>query len=192
MSKPEPTHFADVKAFRKWLAANHKKQTELWVGFYKVGSGIPTVSYKEAVDEALCFGWIDGVRNAVDETRYMNRFTPRTKTSTWSAVNIKRFAELEAEGRVTKAGRAAFEARRDDRSGIYSYEQRQRGLTPAYEARLRKDRKAWMFFERQPPSYRKIAGHWVVSAKQEATRERRFAELVRDCREGLRIKLLRR
>jgi len=185
-------HFDGAAAFRGWLEANGGSAAEIWVGFYRKDSGRGGLSYPEAVDEALCFGWIDGIRRKIDGESYANRFTPRRKGSAWSRVNIARVGELEAAGRMAPAGLAAFAARTDGNSGVYSFEQREAGLSPEYEARLAEDAAARAFWERQPPSYRRIAGWWVMSAKREDTRERRLATLTNDCREGRRIALLRR
>jgi len=189
----DPIFFADAAAFRRWLHVNHQRRTAAWIGYHRVDSGTPSVTWSEAVDVALSFGWSDGVRRRIDNTRYMNRFTPRKPGSNWSLRNINRIRELIAEGLVEPAGLAAFEARRDDRSGVYSFEQADGGtLPPEYEAELRANAAASAFFDRQPPGYRRISIHWVLSAKQEATRQRRLRQLIADSAEGLRIALLRR
>jgi uncharacterized protein YdeI (YjbR/CyaY-like superfamily) len=175
----EPTFFATPADFRTWLERHHESQSELIVGFHKRGSGRPSITWPEAVDQALCFGWIDGVRRRTDDTSYRIRFTPRKARSTWSAVNIKRMKELVAEGLVAPAGLAAFERRADDRTAIYSYEQRKSArLEPDQERRLRADERARAFFEAQTPSYRRAAIHWVMSAKKPETRERRLTQLI--------------
>jgi uncharacterized protein YdeI (YjbR/CyaY-like superfamily) len=175
----EPTFFATPADFRAWLERHHESHSELIVGFHKMGSGRPSITWPEAVDQALCFGWIDGVRRRIDDTSYSIRFTPRKARSTWSAVNIRRMNELVGEGLVAPAGLAAFERRADDRSAIYSYEQRKAArLEPDQERRLRADERARAFFEAQPPSYRRAAIHWVTSAKKPETRERRLAQLI--------------
>jgi uncharacterized protein YdeI (YjbR/CyaY-like superfamily) len=175
----EPTFFATPADFRAWLERHHESHSELIVGFHKRGSGRPSITWPEAVDQALCFGWIDGVRRRIDDASYSIRFTPRKARSTWSAVNIKRMKELVEEGLVAPAGMAAFERRADDRSAIYSYEQRKAAeLEPDQERRLRADERAWAFFEAQPPSYRRAAIHWVTTAKKPETRERRLAQLI--------------
>jgi uncharacterized protein YdeI (YjbR/CyaY-like superfamily) len=177
----DPIYFATRDDLRAWFERHHASERELVVGFYKKGSGVPSITWPEAVDEALCVGWIDGVRQGVDDQRYSNRFTPRTKRSTWSAVNIKRAKELIELGRMRPAGIDAFERRTDDRSAIYSYEQRRNAtLEPAHERRFRRNRAAWTFFQAQPPGYRRTAIHWVVSAKKAETRERRLATLIED------------
>jgi uncharacterized protein YdeI (YjbR/CyaY-like superfamily) len=183
----EATYFSSPEEWRRWLARHHATARELLVGFYKAGTGHPTMTWPQSVDEALCHGWIDGVRRRVDEERYTIRFTPRTATSTWSAVNIRRMAELEAEGRVQPAGRAAFARRQERRSGVYSYEQRPEAFPEPYASALRRKAKAWAFFERQPPSYRRAVIWWVISARQEATREKRLAELIADSTRGTRL-----
>ena len=183
----DPTFFPKPADFRKWLTKFHATETELWVGFYKTGSGRPSITWPEAVDEALCFGWIDGVRYRVDDASYKIRFTPRKAGSVWSAVNVKRVEALTAEGRMRPAGLRAYEARKENRSGVYSYEQRRDAFDAPYEAVLRADPAAWAFFSAQPPSYRRAAVWWVVSAKQEATRLRRLARLVELSAAGERI-----
>jgi uncharacterized protein YdeI (YjbR/CyaY-like superfamily) len=177
---PSPRFFRDAAALQRWFAAHHARASELQLGYWKVGSGKPSVSWPESVDEALCVGWIDGVRRRIDEASYTIRFTPRKPTSIWSAVNIARVAALQAEGRMQPAGLAAFAARRENRSGVYSFEQRSIELPEAYAATLRADPAAWADFQARPPSYRKAAMWWIVSAKQEATRLRRLQVLI-DC-----------
>jgi uncharacterized protein YdeI (YjbR/CyaY-like superfamily) len=175
----EPTFFATPADFRAWLERHHESDSELIVGFHKRDSGRPSITWPEAVDQALCFGWIDGVRRRIDDTSYSIRFTPRKARSTWSAVNIERMNELVDEGLVAPAGRAAFERRTDDRTAVYSYEQRRSAkLEPDQERRLRADARAWAFFEAQPPSYRRAAIHWVTSAKKPETRDRRLQQLI--------------
>jgi uncharacterized protein YdeI (YjbR/CyaY-like superfamily) len=175
----EPTFFATPVDFRAWLERHHESHSELIVGFHKRGSGRPSITWPEAVDQALCFGWIDGVRRRIDDTSYSIRFTPRKARSTWSAVNIRRMKELLDEGVVVPAGLAAFEGRTDERTAIYSYEQRKAAkLEPDQERRLRADERALAFFEAQPPSYRRAAVHWVTIAKKPETRERRLEQLI--------------
>lgn len=170
---------------------NHAKATELWVGYYKMSSKRPSITWPESVDEALCFGWIDGLRKSIDEESYKIRFTPRKKTSIWSAVNVARVAELEKLGKMTEAGRVAFSHRRDDRTGIYGHDRKTEAALPAtWQAKLEKDRVAWAWFSARAPSYRRTAIHWVMSAKQEATRERRFEELLSASRRGTTVKPL--
>ena len=181
--------FATAAEWRAWLEEHHATEDELVVGFHKRGSGKPSMTWSESVDEALCFGWIDAVRRGLDDESYSIRFTHRKPSSTWSAINVAKVATLEEQGRMTEAGRAAFARRRADRTGIYSYEQ------PAAEfddSALRADPDAWAFWERQPSSYKKVVAHWVTRAKKPETREKRLAELVRDSAAGLRIKSQRR
>ena len=181
----KPTFFATPADLRGWLEEHHAQAGELWVGFHKKGSGRASITWPEAVDEALSFGWIDGVRKGIDESSYAIRFTPRRPRSVWSAANTKRVEELTRLGRMHPAGVAAFEARKEERSGIYSYEQgRSVELDEPYERELRANQKAWDFFQRQPPSYRRAATWWVVSAKKEETRRRRLATLIADSEAG--------
>ena len=183
----EVLFFATSDDWRRWLAEHYAERQQVWVGIYKKASGRPSLDWPQSVDQALCFGWIDGLRKRVDDDRCVIRFTPRTPDSTWSAVNRKRVPELEAMGLMQPAGRAAFARRREQRSGIYSYEQRPADLPEAYGARLRADERAWAFWQAQPPGYRKTATWWVVSAKQEETRLRRLAALIDECANGRRI-----
>ena len=171
-------YFKSSNDFRKWLQKNHATTQELWIGYYKKSSGKPSLTWQESVDEALCFGWIDGIRKRVDDLRYTIRFTPRRRQSIWSAVNIRRARELSDQGLMTPPGTAAFDARKEYRSGIYSYEQSAANLDGPYEKRLKQNKAAWDFFYAQPPSYRKAIGWWIVSAKQEITRLRRLQKLV--------------
>ena len=190
-SVPTPTnvtYFKTAAGLRRWLKANHQKAQELWVGFYKRGSGRASITWPESVDEALCAGWIDGVRKNIDADRYTIRFSPRRTTSVWSAVNMKRMQALTEAGRVLPAGEQAFAARRENRSGIYSYEQRPVDLVEPYASVLRKSRKAAAFFDAQPPGYRKMMGWYVVSAKREATRLARVKTLIDACEKGKRLR----
>jgi uncharacterized protein YdeI (YjbR/CyaY-like superfamily) len=181
----EPTFFATPAEFRAWLRKHHDSASELVVGFFKKGSGKPSITWPEAVDQALCFGWIDGVRRSLDDERYTNRFTPRRPRSNWSAVNIKRAEELIDLGLMHPAGLKAFEARTHVRPGVYSYERRHSiTLDAAYERRFRRNQKAWRYFQAKPPSYRTTAVYWVMSAKKEETRERRLARLIDDSAHG--------
>lgn len=189
----EPTFFATPDEFRAWFAANAGTKTELLVGFYKKGSGLPSITWPEAVDEALCVGWIDGVRKSRDERSYTIRFTPRTPRSIWSAVNIARVAALTTEGRMRPAGLAAFEARTAERSAIYAHEQPEDPtLTPEEEAAFRATPGAWDFFNVQRPSYRRPALWWIVSAKRPETRARRLATLIADSAAGRTLAQLSR
>jgi uncharacterized protein YdeI (YjbR/CyaY-like superfamily) len=173
-------YFPTPRAFREWLERSHLKVEELWVGFYKKGTGRPSITWPESVDEALSFGWIDGLRRSVDDESYCIRFTPRKSSSIWSAVNIRRVRALIAEGRMRPAGLKAFEARKENRSGVYSFEQRPRSLDPPYERMFRKNERAWAFFQSQPPWYRRTSIWWVVSAKKEETRLKRLSTLIDD------------
>jgi len=186
-----PTYFPSPAAFRAWLFEHHATATELVVGFHKTGTGTPSMTWTESVREALCFGWIDGIRRRVDDTRYTIRFTPRRKGSIWSAVNVKHVEELIATGLMQPAGLRAFEARKDAKSGGYSFEQRTMELPAAYTAVFRKHRKAWLWFEASAPSYRKAAVWWVVSAKREETRDRRLQQLITCSAEGARLPQMR-
>ena len=176
----QPTFFSTPVDFRRWLEEHHADASELLVGFHKRASGEASLTWPESVDEALCFGWIDGVRRRIDDTSYSIRFTPRKPGSVWSAVNIAKVDRLEQEGRMTAAGWDAFARRRENRSGIYAYEQRPQELPPEYRALLDQDARAAADFDGRPAWYRKTAIWKVVSAKQEATRLRRLAQLV-DC-----------
>ena len=183
----KPMFFPTPAAFRKWLDANHASATELLVGFYKRDSGKPSITWPESVDQALCFGWIDGVRRRIDDVSYSIRFTPRKRISNWSAINIARVAELTSLGQMRPAGLRAFEQRREDKSAIYAYENAVRTLDPADEKTFRANRKAWQFFNAQAPSYRRVCIYWVTSAKREETRARRLATLINDSANGQRL-----
>jgi len=183
----KPRFFKTPTDFRKWLAAHHDSETEFWVGFYKKDSGKASITWPQSVDEALCFGWIDGIRKSIDEASYKIRFTPRKQLSTWSAVNIKRVGELTEQKLMQKAGLKAFAARQEKRSGIYSYEQRSTDLPTQYAKKLKKNAAAWKFYQVQPPSYRKAVNWWVLSAKQEETRLKRLDKLIDDSAEGRRV-----
>jgi uncharacterized protein YdeI (YjbR/CyaY-like superfamily) len=189
----EPTFFATPEDFRAWLEEHHEAESELLVGFHKKGSGRPSITWPESVDQALCFGWIDGVRRRIDDTAYSIRFTPRKQRSNWSAYNVKRVGELTAEGLMRPAGLAAFERRSDDRTGIYSYEGRQAAaFEPEQERAFKADAAAWAWFQEQTPSYRRTATHWVISAKKPETRERRLQRLIEDSAAGRTIPPLTR
>ena len=188
-----PTFCATPSEFRDWLDANHATALELWVGFHRKGTGRPSITWPESVAEALCVGWIDGVRRSVDDERYAIRFTPRKATSTWSAINVAMMERLIAEGRVRDAGRAAFERRSAAKTAIYSYENRDATAFDAESERaFRKHRKAWAWFEARPASYRKTATWRVMSAKRPETRARRLAELIACSAEGRTIPSLTR
>lgn len=188
----EPHFFETEADLRAWLGANHDTAAELIVGMWKKRTGVPSIHWEELRDQALCFGWIDGIGRRVDDERHQVRITPRRPNSNWSNVNIERVAELEAAGQMTDAGRAAFAKRREDRTGVYSFEGEEAALPAAYEARLRANPAAAEFFDAQPPGYRRTAIHLVMSAKREETRERRLEQLIADSEAGLRIKQLRR
>lgn len=190
----EPVFFATPAAFRAWLDANHATARELWVGFHRKGSGRPSITWPESVAEALCVGWIDGVRRSVDDERYTIRFSPRKAGSTWSAVNIALMERLLAEGRVREAGRRAFERRTTARSGIYAYEQDHGAvvLDADAERRFRSHRAAWAYFQARPASYRKTAIWRVISARRPETRAKRLAELIACSAEGRTIPSLTR
>jgi uncharacterized protein YdeI (YjbR/CyaY-like superfamily) len=175
----EPTFFAAPADFRAWLERHHDSVSELLVGFHKKGSGRPSITWPQSVDQALCFGWIDGVRRRIDDASYSIRFTPRKTRSIWSAVNVKRMGELVEQGLAAPAGLAAFERRTEKRTGIYSYERSTpAALEPEQEARLRANDRAAAWFDAQPPGYRRTAAHWVTSAKRPETRERRLSQLI--------------
>ncbi|HQV70539.1 MAG: YdeI/OmpD-associated family protein [Anaerolineae bacterium] len=183
----DPTFFASAQEMRNWLEKNHASASELLVGYYKVGTGRPSLTWAQSVDEALCFGWIDGLRKGLDEERYTIRFTPRKPASIWSVVNINRVEVLTAEGRMTERGLAAFAARKQNKSGIYSYEQRPAELTEPYKSMMQANAAAWAFFESQPASYKKAAIWWVISAKQEETRQKRLVKLAEFSASGQRL-----
>jgi uncharacterized protein YdeI (YjbR/CyaY-like superfamily) len=175
------TFFTIPSEFRQWLEENYDKNQELWVGFYKKGSGKPSITWPEAVDEALCWGWIDGLRKGIDDVSYMIRFTPRKPRSIWSAINIKRVVELTGLGLMQAAGLQAFEGRKEDKSAIYAYEQKDAAkLDEEYEQQFRTNEKAWDFFQSQAHWYRKTAIWWVISAKKEETKLKRLATLIED------------
>ncbi|HEX6179443.1 MAG TPA: YdeI/OmpD-associated family protein, partial [Thermoanaerobaculia bacterium] len=164
----KPQFFKTAADFRKWLEKNHKTAQELWIGYYKKATGRPSITHAEAVDEALCFGWIDGIRKGIDEESYTNRFTPRKAGSNWSRINIARVAELTRDGRMRKAGLDAFEARDKERPSSYSFEQRDDPhFTPEMEKKFRANKPAWKFWEAQPPGYRRLMTFYVVSAKKD-------------------------
>jgi uncharacterized protein YdeI (YjbR/CyaY-like superfamily) len=175
----KPTFFATPLEFRAWLKRHHAKGRELLVGFYKRASGKPSITWPESVDQALCFGWIDGIRKSIDETSYTIRFTPRKARSTWSTINVNRVKKLTASGLMQPAGLRAFEQRKESKSGIYSYERRHAAKLPSDdERRLRANKKAWAFFRAQPPWYQRTAMHWIISAKKAETRQRRLTVLI--------------
>ncbi|HEX8228495.1 MAG TPA: YdeI/OmpD-associated family protein [Chloroflexia bacterium] len=183
----EVTFFESSSEFRKWLERNHENAKEVWVGFYKKGSGKPSITWPEAVDQALCFGWIDGIRKRVDETSYTNRFTPRRRGSTWSAVNIKRVGELTELGLMQPSGLEAFEKRDEAKAQLYSYERAESKLDEAYERQFRENERAWTFFESQAPGYRRTSTWWIMNAKKEETRLRRLSALIEASERGEKL-----
>lgn len=185
----KPIFFPNQDEFRKWLEKHHQKETELLVGFYKVNSGKPSMSWSQSVDQALCFGWIDSVRRSIDEESYCIRFTPRKPTSIWSAVNIKKIEELSKAGLMTEAGLQAFGHRKENKSSIYSHEKPSK-IATEYEALFKKDKVAWSFFEQQAPSYKRIITHWIMSAKQEKTRLSRLEKAIAESGELKRIRFM--
>lgn len=188
----EPTFFETPADYRAWLEANHDKEKELLVGFYKTKSGKPSITWPESVDQVLCFGWIDGVRRRIDDDSYSIRFTPRKPGSIWSDVNVKKVAELTEQGLMRPAGVKAYEARKEDKSGIYSFEQKEEiKLDDASEKQFRANTKAWEWFQAQAPSYQKAAMWWVISAKKEETRLKRIATLIEDSEHERRIAMMR-
>lgn len=188
----EPIYFSSPAQWRQWLEEHHAEETEVVVGFYKKATGRQGMTWSESVDEALCFGWIDGIGRRVDDERNTIRFTPRKPRSHWSAVNIAKVETLIAEGRMTPAGLAAYEARREDNSRTYSFEQGEVGLPAEMEAKVRGNEAAWAYWQSRPPGYRRTATWWVISAKRPETRERRLATLIDDCVHERLIKPLRR
>jgi len=186
----KPAFFASQSAFRRWLETHHAGSRELLVGFYRKDSGKGGITYPEALDEALCFGWIDGLRKRYDEASYTVRFTPRKPDSIWSAVNIKRVDELIKLQRMHSSGMKVFAGRDRERANLYSYERQNSKLDPVQERRFKASRNAWDFFRAQAPWYQRTAIFWVVSAKQEATRLRRLDTLIEDSANGRRLAML--
>jgi len=182
-----PVFFESPASFRRWLEANHQTEKELLVGYYKVSTKKPSMTWSQSVDEAICFGWIDGIRRSVNDESYCIRFTPRNPKSNWSAVNIKKVEEMIRLGKMTSAGLAAFERRSDSRSVIYSYENRPEKLDTEMEAQFQEHNKAWTFFNSQAPSYQKTGNYWVMSAKQKATRIQRLVKLIGACESAKRL-----
>jgi len=183
----KPTFFSTPQEFRKWLEEHHQAEKELLVGFYKVGAGKPSITWPESVDQALCFGWIDGVRRSIDEESYSIRFTPRKPTSIWSAVNIRKMEELTKAGLMTEAGEKAFQLRKEHKSAVYSHENETATLSPEFEEQFKANKKAWEFFNNQAPSYRKVMLHWIMRAKQEKTRLSRLEKTIKESEAGKRI-----
>ena len=184
-----PTFFTTPADWRAWLERHHAEHTEVLVGYYKRDTSRPSLTWPESVDQALCFGWIDGVRRRIDEHSYCIRFTPRKARGIWSAVNIARVEELTAQGLMKPEGLKAFQARTEDRSKVYAYEQATPAALPeAYDRQLKANKKAWAFFQKQPPGYQRTVLHWVTSAKKEDTQLKRLATLIQDCAEGRTVK----
>ena len=187
---PEPhdiRFFATSEELRDWFDANHDTADELWLGYYRKATGRPSVDWSQAVDEALCVGWIDGIRRSLDELSFVQRFTPRRKGSTWSAINVAKVAALTAEGRMRPAGDKAYAARSEANTAVYSYERAAAAFSPEDEARLRGNPAAWAHWEARPPSYRRAVTHWVTSAKGAATRDRRLDALIADSAAGRKV-----
>ena len=181
------THFATAETLRSWLAKNHADASELWVGFYRKSAKKRGTSYAEALDEALCYGWIDGVRLKVNELSYKIRFTPRRPRSIWSLINVRHVERLKKLGKMAESGLQAFAARQQHRTGIYAFEQKRTGLAKKHKKIFRANPAAWKFFSQQAPWYQRTAGHWVHSAKREETQRRRLAQLIADSAAGRRI-----
>lgn len=193
MAEISPLFFPRPEDFRQWLEENHRSEDELWVGYYKKHTGIASITWPESVDQALCFGWIDGLRKSVDDKSYKIRFTPRRPNSIWSAVNIARVKELTREGLMQPAGLEAYAKLKKNKAQIYSYEQKEKAKLPAeYEAMIRDNAKAWKFFNNLAPSYRKNTVYWIISAKREETRKKRMKILIESSEKGLKIPHLRR
>jgi len=192
MKPHDVTHFTTQGEFRAWLQKHHDSADVLWVGYWKKATGRPSVTWEETVDVALCFGWIDGIRQRVDEATYTIRFTPRRPTSVWSHRNVGRFEAMVDAGLMTKAGQAAFEQGREARTGASYDPDEPPGLSEEYLAQLRANPEAWRDWESRPPGYRRLAAHWVMSAKREDTRQRRLASLIEDAAAGRKVKPLRR
>lgn len=182
-----PIFFATSSEFREWLEKNHQTETELLVGFYKVNSGKPSMTWSESVDQALCFGWIDGVRKSIDIESYTIRFTPRKAGSIWSAINIRKVGELSNSGLMTPEGLKAFNLKTEHKTGIYSHENDIQCLASQYEKQFKKEKRAWKFFQEQAPYYRKVMTHWIMSAKQEKTRLSRLEKTISFSKEGKRM-----
>jgi uncharacterized protein YdeI (YjbR/CyaY-like superfamily) len=185
------TLFSTPAEFRKWLDENHQTAKELWVGFHKKETGKPCITWSESVDQALCYGWIDGIRKSLDAASYTIRFTPRNPKSIWSAVNIKKVEELSGLGLMQPRGLQAYNNKDAKKSELYSYEQRKGKLDVEYEQKLKANAKAWKFFQSQAPSYQRTAIYWITSAKQEETRSKRLEILIKDSEDGLKIAPLR-
>jgi uncharacterized protein YdeI (YjbR/CyaY-like superfamily) len=188
--KKAPKFFTTKSSFRNWLEKNHDKATELLVGFYKVNSGKQSITWSESVDEAICFGWIDGIRKSIDTESYCIRFTPRNPRSIWSAINIQKVENLSKQGLMHPAGIAAFQKRDEKKSAIYSYEKSPEKLSDDFSKKFKSNKKAWNFFQSMAPSYQRTAVHWVMNAKQESTKLKRLDELINDSEAKRKIKSL--
>lgn len=188
----KPIFFKSALDFRKWLSKNFKTEDELWVGFYKVATGKPSLTWSESVNQALCYGWIDGLRKSIDSERYMIRFTPRRPGSIWSRVNLKKMDDLISKGLMTEHGMQVYQNRKPDKKDLYSFEQVEIKFPVEFEKTFRSNRKAWNYFKLQNSSYRKAATWWVISAKQENTRLKRLQMLIEDSEDGRYLKHLRR
>jgi uncharacterized protein YdeI (YjbR/CyaY-like superfamily) len=189
----KPLFFATPEQFGAWLEEHHETASELWVGFYKTATGKPSITWEESVEQALRFGWIDGVRRSLDDESYTNRFTPRKPTSNWSRINVAQVEELKRRGLMAPAGLRAYEARKPERTGVYSSERREPAVLPSeFAERLRANPVATEWFEGRPPGYRKTAIHWVISAKREETRLRRLQQLIDCSAEGRNVPPLAR
>ncbi len=185
---PSSRFFKTPAMLHRWFSRHHDKEQVLWIGFYKKGTGLPSITYPEALDEALCWGWIDGLKKRVDDLSYVQRFTPRKPRSIWSKVNIAKVEALEAAGRMQPAGRAAFAQRTPERSGVYAFEQEQAPVfSPAHLRTFKAAKSAWAFFAQQGAYYQRVATHWVESAKREDTRERRFTKLLHHSERGEKL-----
>jgi uncharacterized protein YdeI (YjbR/CyaY-like superfamily) len=181
------TFFATQANFRKWLKKNYKSETELIVGYYKVGSGKPSLSWSQSVDQALCFGWIDGIRRSIDAESYCIRFTPRRSTSIWSDINIKKVEALIKQGLMTPEGIKAFELRKEQRSRVYSHEKEPAILSANYTKQFKHNKAAWTYFDAQAPSYKKVIIHWIMSAKQEKTQLARLQKTIETSAQQKRV-----
>jgi uncharacterized protein YdeI (YjbR/CyaY-like superfamily) len=188
----KPIYFSSPQEFYDWLEENHDTESEVYVGFFKSHTGKRAMSWSEAVDQALCWGWVDTRTNSIDEDRYMQRFTPRKPGSNWSKINVEKVAKLKEAGLIRPAGLAAFDKRSDERTGVYSFERENATLPAEYEEQLRANPAAAEYFDARPPWYRRTATHWVTSAKREETRLRRLRQLIEDSAAGLDVKPLRR
>jgi len=188
----KPIFFARPSDFRDWLRKHHQSETELFVGFYRKASGKPSLTWPESVDEALCYGWIDGIRRSIDGKSYCIRFTPRKANSHWSAINIRRVKELSKLGLMREAGKRAFSKRTKERSQKASYEQRQVTLDRSFEKRFRANQDAWAYFQSRPPYYKRQCTWWIMSAKKDETRQRRLHILIHSSEKGKLISPFRR